>query len=290
MTDHLSEEARQQVETLDTTARCAAIGAQRWIGYPAALRALDALSQIRERPASTRTAGVAICGPFRNGKTMVADKFLSMETMQVRPSHYYQLPTGASRIEFLSGMIRAMGRVPDPTQRTIEGRRQQLEALLDEHEPRVFIFDDAHHGFSGSAAKEFHTLLRVMGHRWDMSPVLIGDRSLAEAIHNDGELRTRLTNRPLPRWQYDADYARLLNSLVRALPLRRKSELTEEPLAKRFFLTAEGLIGDIVQNVAAAAVAAVRSGEERITLEIFNSLNLEPPSKRFSPGEMRGLA
>jgi len=221
---------------------------------------------------------------------MVADKFLSTGTVQVRPSHSYQLPTEASRLEFLTGMIRAMGRAPDPTQRTIEGRRQQLEALLDEHEPRVFIFDDAHHGFRGGAAKEFHTLLRVMGHRWDMSPVLIGDRSLADAIHNDGELRTRLVNRPLPRWQYDADYARLLNSLARALPLRRKSELTEEPLAKRIFLVAEGLIGDIVQNVAAAAVAAVRAGEERITVEIFDSLNLEPPSKRFSPNELRGLA
>jgi hypothetical protein len=268
MTDHLSDEARLQLETLDTAARCAAIEAQRWIGYPAAMRALDALTQIRERPTSTRTAGVAVCGPFRNGKTMVADKFLSMETVQIRPSHYYQLPTAASPMEFLTGMIRAMGRVPDPTHRTIEGRRQQLESLLDEHEPRVFIFDDAHHGFRGSAAKDFHTLLRVMGHRWDMSPVLIGDRSLAEAIHNDGELRTRLANRPL----------------------RRKSDLTEEPLAKRIFLVAEGLIGDIVQNVAAAAVAAVRAGEERITVEIFDSLNLEPPSKRFSPDELRGLA
>lgn len=290
MTDHLSDEARRQLEALGTVERCAAIEANRWIGYPAAIRALDALTQVRERPKSTRTTGVVVCGPFRNGKTMVADKFLSMETVQVRPSHYYQLPTEATRQEFLTGMIRAMGRVPDPTQRTIEGRRHQLEALLDEYEPRVFIFDDAHHGFRGSAAKEFHTLLRVMGHRWDMSPVLIGDRSLAETIHNDGELRTRLTNRSLPRWQYDADYARLLNSLVRALPLRRKSELTDEALAKRIFLVAEGLIGDIVQNVAAAAVAAVRTGEEQITLALFDSLKLEPPSKRFGPGELRGLS
>lgn len=290
MTDHLNEDARRQLETLDVAERCAAIEESRWIGYPGATSALNALTRIRERPRSARTVGVAICGPFRNGKTMIADKFLNLESVQVRPVYYYQLPTKSSRLDFITGMIRAMGRVPDPTQRTIDGRRQQLEELLDEYEPRVFIFDDAHHGFKGTAAKELHTLLRVMGHRWDMSPALIGDRSLAETLHNDGELRTRLVNCPLPRWQYDADFARLLKSLENALPLRRPSALTEEPLAKRIFLLSEGLIADIVQNVAAAAVAAVRAGEERVTLEIFNSMKFEPPSKRFSPADLHGLA
>lgn len=290
MTEHLNADARRQLETLSDEERCAVMEEYRWIGYPGATQALAELVKLRDRPKSTRTVGVAICGPFRNGKTMVADKFLKLESIQVRPTYYYQMPTDASRLDFLAGMIRAMGRVPDPTQRSIEGRRQQLEELLDEYEPRVFIFDDAHHGFKGNARKDFHTLLRIMGHRWDMSPVLIGDRSLAEAIHNDGELRTRLNSRPLPRWQYDTNYARLLNSLVQALPLRQRSELTDDALSKRIFQISEGLIGDIVQTVAATAAHAVRCGDERITLALFDSMAFEPPSKRFSPNELRGLA
>jgi hypothetical protein len=290
MTDHLSERARQQLESLTVDERCAAIEEARWIGYMAANRALESLSKIRDRPKSTRTAGVAICGPYRNGKTMVADKFLTTATRQIRPTYYYQLPSEPSRLEFLTQMIRAMGRVPNPTERTIEGRRQQLEDLLDEYEPRVFIFDDAHHAFRGSGVKEFHTLLRSMGHRWDMSPVLIGDRSLAEVIHNDGELRTRLASCALPRWQYDIEYAKLLNSLVRELPLRQKSELTDEPLAKRIFQVSAGLIGDMVQNVAIAAAHAVRGGEERITLTAFDALDFVAPSKRFSASDLRGLS
>ena len=290
MTDHLSPRARQQLETLDTEARCVAMEEMRWIGYPAAAQALTALSKVRERGRSIRTMGVAICSPYRNGKTMVADKFLRTATVQVRPTYYFQVPTAASRLDFLTGMIRAMGRVPDTTQRTIEGRRQQVEDLLSEHEPRVVIFDDAHHGFSGTGAKDFHTLLRVMGQRWDMSPVLIGDRSLAAVIHADGELSTRLVNCPLRRWEYGEDYARLLNSLVAELPLRRESELTEEPLAKAIFRVSEGLIGEIVQNITATAAAAVRSGDERITLALFKAMDFAPPSRRFSTAELRGLA
>lgn len=289
MTDHLNDEARQRLETLSDEDRCLYLGETRWIGYPAAVKALTDLVRLRERPKSTRTTGVAVCGPFRNGKTMVADRFLKTPSVQMRPIYYYQMPSEPSRTEFLSGLIRAMGRVPDPTNRTIDGRRQQMMDLFGEYEPRVIIFDDAHHGFRGSGAKEFHTLLRVMGHEWDISPVLIGDRSLAEVIHNDGELRTRLTSAPLPRWQYDADYARLLNSLVLSLPLRRKSDLTEDTLAKRIFLTSEGLIGDIVQTVTATAVEAVRRGEERITVALFDDMKFRPPSKRFSAQDLLGL-
>lgn len=282
MTDHLNDEARAQLESLGTRDRCTAIMEQRWIGYPAAQRALEAMTRVRDRPRSTRTAGVAICGPFLNGKTMVSDRFLSLETLQIRPSYYYVVPTKPTRLEFLSGMIQAMGRLPDPSQRTIEGRRQQLHELLDEHRPRIFVFDDAHHGFTGSATKELHSLLRLMGHRWDLSPVLIGNFSLRTAIHGDGELKTRLANCPLERWEYNQDFGRLLQSLERALPLARKSELTDEVLAARIYEMAEGLIGDIVQNVALTAVAAVRSGEERVTAELFDAMNFEPPSRRFA--------
>lgn len=289
MTDHLNERAREQLETLDDEARRDVMGEPRWLPYPAAVEAVVKIERLRRRQRSSRTEGVAVLGPFRNGKTMAADFFMGSETSQVRSSYYYQVPTEATRMEFLSGMIAAMGRVPDPSRRTIEGRRRQLEELLDECEPRVFIFDDAHHAFRGTAAKEIHTLIRTMGHRWDMSPVLIGDRTLADVIHLDGELRSRLDNALLRRWEYGREYAVLLNSLVRVLPLKRVSELTEAPLAQRIYTLSDGLVGEIVRIVSLAAALAV-GGDERITLGLVDALRYVPLAKRFSAAELRGLA
>lgn len=288
MTEHLNERALQQLETLSDQERREAMGESRWLAYDEAEETLRSMSRLRTRPRSNRTEGVAVLGPFRNGKTMLADKFMAAETFQVRPTYYYQVPTEATRLEFLTGLIKAMGRVPDPTRRTIEARRQQVEELFAEHEPRVIIFDDAHHAFRGTAAKEMHTLVRVMGHRWDISPVLIGDRSLGEVIHADGELHTRLENRTLPRWTYDKRFAKLLNGLVRALPLRQRSELTEAPLAQKIFRLSEGLIGEIVRIVTEAAALAV-GDEERVTLELVEKLDYAPLSKRFSPVTLRAL-
>jgi hypothetical protein len=289
MTDHLNERARQQFESLSDDERRDVMGEPRWLPYPEAAGAVTEMNRLRTRQRGNRTQGVAILGPYRNGKTMVCDKLMATECHQVRPSYYYQVPTEPSRLEFISGMIKAMGRLPDPARRTIEERRQQLEGLLEEYEPRLFIFDDAHHGFRGPAAKELHTLLRTMGHKWDLSPVLVGDRTLAELLHNDSELRTRLDKTCLlRRWEYGAEFAILLRSMARVMPLRQASDLTETAIAQRIYQLSEGLIGEIVKIVTEAAVLAV-GGDERITMAQIDALQYVPLSKRFSLSDLRGL-
>lgn len=288
MTEHLNERAALQLETLSDQERREVMGESRWLAYDEAEDALRRINWLRARPRSNRTEGVAVLGPFRNGKTMLADKFMVTDALQARPAYYYQVPSEATRLEFLTGLIKALGRIPDPMRRTIEGRRQQVEELFAEYEPRVIIFDDAHHAFRGTAAKEMHTLVRTMGHKWDISPVLIGDRSLGEILHADGELHTRLANCALPRWSYDKRFAKLLNSLARVLPLHQRSELTEAPLAQMIYRLSEGLIGEIVKIVSDAAALAV-GDEERITLEIVERLGYVSMSMRFSPVSLRAL-
>ncbi|WP_176477751.1 hypothetical protein [Mesorhizobium sp. WSM3866] len=51
-------------------------------------------------------------------------------------------------------------------------------------------------------------------------------------------------------------------------------------MARRIFQLSEGLIGETVAIVSAAASAAVRSGEERITKSGIEALRYVPVSKR----------
>lgn len=83
---------------------------------------------------------------------------------------------------------------------------------------------------------------------------------------------------PVPRWQYGEEFLALLDSLESALPLSRASDLSDEPLARTIFQLSEGLIGEIVAIVSAAA--AVGSGEERITQSDIEALRYIPVSKR----------
>ncbi|WP_363218972.1 hypothetical protein [Mesorhizobium sp.] len=76
------------------------------------------------------------------------------------------------------------------------------------------------------------------------------------------------------------EFLTLLDSLEAALPLTRASDLSDEPLARMIFQLSEGLIGEIVAIVSAAAAAAARSGAERITKSGLEGLHYIPVSKR----------
>jgi hypothetical protein len=63
------------------------------------------------------------------------------------------------------------------------------------------------------------------------------------------------------------------------LPLARCSDLSDEKLARKVFQLSEGLIGEIIAIVTAAAAAA-RYGAERITKAGLDELCYIPVSKR----------
>jgi hypothetical protein len=73
------------------------------------------------------------------------------------------------------------------------------------------------------------------------------------------------------------------------LPLARGSDPSDEPLARKVFQLSEGLIGEIVAIVTTAAVAAARSGAERITKAGIDELRYIPVSKRRQASLRDGL-
>jgi len=122
--------------------------------------------------------------------------------------------------------------------------------------------------------------LRRIGRQFEISPVLVGEVAVYDFINATDEMASRFELLAVPRWRYDEEFLALLDSLEGALPLARHSDLSEEKLAREIFRLSEGLIGEIVAIATAAAVAAVRSGAERITRASIDELNYVPVSRR----------
>lgn len=72
--DHLFEHARRFLNLGDEE-RIAYIRAPRWIGHQVAQGSHQRLTELLNRPASLRTQGLMLVGPYANGKTMIAERF-----------------------------------------------------------------------------------------------------------------------------------------------------------------------------------------------------------------------
>lgn len=166
--------------------------------------------------------------------------------------------------------------------RDVGRKAEQVDHLLDRLKPRILIFDEFHNALRGRArdVKAVLAFLRRVGRQFDISLVLIGEVAVYDFVNQTAEMATRFDLLSVPRWQYGEELLALLDSLEGALPLARASDLSEEPLARTIFQLSEGLIDEIVAIVSAAAVAAVRSGEERIKKSDIEALRYVPVSKR----------
>ncbi|NKL25011.1 TniB family NTP-binding protein [Rhizobium leguminosarum] len=284
MVDHLLEHVRPYLDR-DQEERIAYIRAPRWIGHHAAQDSHRRLAELLLRPPSLRTQGLMLVGPYANGKTMIAERF-AVEHLRTSPKQRVwiaQTREGAGLGHFYASILQAL-RAPGADMWNLGRKAEQLDHLLASVRPRVLIFDEFHNALRGRArdVEAVFAFLRRIGRQYDISPVLIGEVAVCDFINATSEMASRFDLVAVPRWQYDENYLMLLDSLEAALPLAKSSDLSTEPLARLIFSLSEGLIGEIVTIVTKAAVAAIRSGSERITKAGIDELHHVPVSQRRS--------
>ena len=130
---------------------------------------------------------------------------------------------------------------------------------------RLLLLDDLHN-VRGSGVGPMLTELRTLGSGTGVSLGCFATREIAYLLRQDEQLANRLDPIiPLPRWQFeDVEYARLLATFERQLPLWEPSNLVEPDLAHRVLMMARGTIGGIAGVLRRAAAEAVVTGRERI--------------------------
>ncbi|RWI33321.1 MAG: NTP-binding protein [Mesorhizobium sp.] len=282
MADHLLDHVRPYLDRCAED-RIAYIRAPRWIGHHVAVQAHERLAELLSRPPALRTRGLTLVGPYANGKTMIAERFAveHAKTSERQRVWVIQTREGAGLAHFYGSILQAF-RAPVGNGRDVGRKAEQIDHLLDRLKPRILIFDEFHNALRGRSrdVEAVLAFLRRIGRQFDISPVLIGEVAVYDFINETTEMASRLDLHAVPRWQYGEEFLTLLDSLEGALPLARASDLSDESLARTIFQLSEGLIGEIVAIVSAAATAAVRSGAERIAKPGLEALNYTPVSKR----------
>ncbi|MBE0702440.1 MULTISPECIES: TniB family NTP-binding protein [Phyllobacteriaceae] len=282
MADHLLDHVRPYLDR-STEERIAYIQVPRWIGHQVALIAHERLAELLSRPPSLRTRGLMLVGPYANGKTMIAERFAvgHLRTAEQQRVWVVQTREGAGLAHFYGSILQAL-RAPTGSSRDVGRKAEQVDHLLERLKPRILIFDEFHNALRGRArdVEAVLAFLRRIGRQFDISPVLIGEVAVYDFVNQTAEMATRFDLHAVPRWQYGEEFLALLDSLESALPLARASDLSDETLARRIFQLSEGLIGEVVAIVTAAATTAVRSGEDRITKSNIEALSYVPVSKR----------
>ena len=263
------------------------IRADRWIGYPKALDAVERLEVLFGWPRKQRMPNLLLVGPTNNGKSMIVERFRRRHPPETGPDGEripvvcMQMPSEPTELRFYTALLSAIGAPFRPSLRLPEAERLAL-SLLRQVGVRILVLDEFHNVLAGRAEKrrEFLNLLRFLGNELRIPLVGVGTREAYLAVRSDDQLENRFEPFILPLWEVGVEARSLLASFAASFPLHSPSVIDTEDMARYLLARSEGTIGELAHLLTAAAVVAVETGEERINHRALTLADYVGPSER----------
>lgn len=286
--EHLTD-AAQKVALLSNKERIQHISSDHWIAYTRAQEALERLEGLLNLPRKQRMPNLLIVGATNNGKSMIIEKFRKDRAIKLKgkqdheliPVVVVQVPCEPSVVRFYAMLLASLGAPASPRMRLVDLEQLALK-LLRAVKTQILIIDELHNILAGTAPvrRAFLNLLRFLGNELKVPIVGVGTREAYLAISMDDQLENRFEPFLLSRWEEGDDLLALLASFALTLPLKQPSKIATAEMSQFILEKTGGTIGEITRLLTAAAIEAVKTGEESVNQRTLKLANYESPRER----------
>ena len=268
-----------------------------WIGFPRAEQVLDRLQNLIEAPRQTRMPGLLVHGASGIGKTMIArnlsrrfaPEYDPMAGVTHTPLLLLQAPPAPDERRFCLHILAAVGAPATAIalrSQNVASLEVRVIALLRDLGLCMIMINEVHNLLAGTHREQrrFLNVLRYLSNELKVSLVCFGVSEAVDAIRGDVQLARRLDEHHLPNWRDDSEFFNMIQTLIAAMPLEKKSNLKVKTLRQILALmgriTSRGF--SLVKDL---AIDAIRSGEECVTDDTV--ANWSPLWSRYAPVQRR---
>lgn len=266
---HLSDIAKLKA-VLDQKERIEHILKPKWIGYPTAQSILDQLEDLLNHPKQSRMPNLLIVGETNNGKTRLIEQFrqshpadpnLDGDAIKV-PVLYVQAPPSPDERGLYNNILSLLFQRLKSAEST-DQKRLRVISVLKQIDLGVIVIDEIHHLLAGPLLKQrnFLNVIKYLGNELCVPIVGVGTADAFRAIQIDPQIQNRFVPVVIPKWTLNTDFARLLVSFERILPLRQPSKLSEKAMATKLLYLSGGTIGELAQLLNKAAIWALKNNK-----------------------------
>jgi hypothetical protein len=285
---HLNEKAQLLLDSPDAE-RIETIQRGSWIPYTRAREVLDHMEELFAYPRIERMPHMLLVGASNNGKTQILTRFMQQHPADPNPQGecsvipvvMVEAPSAPDVGDFYDRIFKAINQPYSP-RAPVREKEAILFHVLERVQLKMLLIDEIQHVIAGGQTRqrEFRNALKSLGNILKISIVGAGVEEAFNAFNTDPQLSNRFEPEFLPKWKFDNEFGILLNTLERRTPLMHPSGLQGNEIARKIYYMSEGVMGEIHEIVKRAAVHAIRSKDERITLETLEKIRWTQPSKR----------
>jgi len=289
--DHLNEFTRKFLESCngDVEKKVRLIQSDNWIGYLSARKIVDRIENMIEMERMNRMHSLAIIGSTDNGKTSIRKRIESKYRMTTTDAGSIQMPVVSIQMPpdpdarcLYNSMLKGMMLPVISSGKVDYIRESVIDSLLD-YNVKCLMMDEFQH-IDRIPDRKQRTLLdtiKYISNQISLPMVAFGTSEVLNVLARDPQLNNRFKKVHLTQWECDEDFQRLLKSYEALLPLKEPSDLGEPSLAQFIYSQTNGTIGEIITLIRLAAIEALRSGVEKITVEVIKAVNFESVAYKF---------
>ncbi len=270
--------------------RIAYISEDRWIHYPQAEEIIHILETIKTYEKNkTRVTSILLVGSPNNGKTSLLGEFIrrnpsydyySENSDKLTkeffdnynaigiPALYILAPNEPNESRLYSNILNKIS-APFKERDSIARKQYLVEYYLDLLNVDMLIIDEIHNILSGSVAKQKQVLnaIKNLSNHLKIPIVLSGTKDALRAVSTDSQISSRFRPIYLKKWKMDKEFVSLLATFLKTLPLKKESIMLTVNTSMEILEISDGNIGDIIGLLKKAAIYAIKSESERITLK-----------------------
>lgn len=286
-----SKAAGARIEVTPPIDRLAVAQRPRFVNTPTTVSVLEKMEKLLTFPRQDRMPCILILGDSNSGKTRLLKKFCEehpaikdpADFQDRRPVVYFEVG-GAGESRFFDQALRGVGATPALSHNPRQKEQQFLTHCMKQR-VKVLIIDEFHNGIHTSSREQLKLLVRVrsLTNVLQIPLIVAGIETAKTFLFSDPQLSSRFViQERIPRWQEGKPYRGFLRGLEETHQLKKPSMLAETgALAGKIMEMTEGLTGEMVRLLQAAAVLAIETGKEQITAELLDSVIWTKPSQRY---------
>lgn len=261
----------------------------KWVNYPKAQEIFNILEDLKKyEKDKSRISSILLVGASTNGKTTLLEEFINKyppydnyvkdnEKIKEKflneynaigiPILYVVAPAEPSETRLYSEILHIID-APFNDGMSISRKQHLVEHYLKILNVEMVIIDEIHNILSGSVArqKQIMNAIKNLSNTLKIPIVLSGIKDALRALSTDEQIISRFRPVFLPRWKENKELINLVSTFISSFPLKKQSTVNAS-LIKELLEISQGYIGDISELLKEAAIYAIRTKSEIITLQ-----------------------
>lgn len=284
--DHLNKQTREFLETCtskaDDARRIRYILEDKFIEHNAVVNALDYIDFLVNSPTVVRPQGALFIARSQNGKSTLVERARAIYEARkdereriTRKILAIEMPTDPTYVSLINTILAEM-KLPEHYSKRSDILLKHLVHHLHDYQVKAILIDEFNK-MGRAQDRQLRLLLDMIKSISNMAKIHVIAFGIAEAaviLEKDEQMHSRFNRIDIPDWTGSEELQSLLKSFEESLPLRKRSNLTDNDLGFNIFDKTNGTIGELNRLLQACAIKAIESGEEKITVDLVRNTDL----------------